>query len=141
MTVPEIVFTPLADDALVRFVNDGIDLHNIATTGIAEWYPANFFLRGPQGDWLGGLVGTIWGGWLHVSRLWVTLSLRGSGQGRRLLEAAEAYAREKGCTSVAIDTFSFQAPGFYRKLGYQVIGQLDGYPPGHTKFFLRKDLG
>lgn len=141
MTEPEIVFTPHGAEVLERFVKDGVDLHNVAVTGLSEWCPANFFLHGPRGDCLGGLVGDIWGGWLHVRFLWVTQGARGSGQGRRLLAAAEDYARERGCGAVALETFSFQAPGFYQRHGYQVVGQLDGYPPGHTKFFLRKDLG
>lgn len=140
MTEPEIVFTPHADEALVRFVNDGVDLHNIAATGLAEWCPANFFLRGARGDCLGGLTGNIWGGWLHVRFLWVTESARGAGQGRRLLQAAEAYAQERGCAAATLETFSFQARPFYERQGYRVVGQLDDYPPGHTKFFLRKDL-
>ncbi len=140
MAEPEIVFTPHADEALVRLVNDGVDLHNIAATGLAEWCPANFFLKGLRGDWLGGVTGVIWGGFLHVRYLWVTESARGKGQGRRLLQAAEDYARERGCSGATLETFSFQAPDFYQRQGYRVVGRIDGFPPGHTKFFLRKDL-
>jgi hypothetical protein len=52
---------------------------------------------------------------------------------------AEGRAVERGCHSAWVDTFSFQAPGFYRKLGYEVFGELD-YPPEHKRFFLRKRL-
>ena len=53
--------------------------------------------------------------------------------------APRAVRLERGCHSAWVDTFSFQAPGFYRKLGYEVFGELD-YPPGHKRFFLRKRL-
>ena len=66
-------------------------------------------------------------------------ALRGKGIGCELMGAAEARAVERGCHSAWVDTFSFQAPGFYRKLGYQVFGELD-YPPGHRRIFLQKRL-
>jgi hypothetical protein len=53
--------------------------------------------------------------------------------------AAEGRAVERGCHSAWVDTFSFQAPGFYPKLGYEVFGELD-YPPGHKRIFLQKRL-
>jgi hypothetical protein len=56
------------------------------------------------------------------------------------MASAEARALERGCHSAWVDTFSFQAPGFYPKLGYQAFGELD-YPPGHKRIFLQKRLG
>jgi hypothetical protein len=53
---------------------------------------------------------------------------------------AEAYARSRGAVGATLETYSFQARPFYERLGYEVIGSLDGYPPGHVKFFLRKHL-
>ena len=52
---------------------------------------------------------------------------------------AEMRALERGCHSAWVDTFSFQAPGFYPRLGYEVFGELD-YPPGHKRIFLQKRL-
>jgi GNAT superfamily N-acetyltransferase len=78
-------------------------------------------------------------GWLFIRYLWVSDSLRGRGIGRELMAGAEAHALERGCHSAWVDTFSFQAPGFYPKLGYEVFGELD-YPPGHKRIFLRKRL-
>ncbi len=136
----EIVFDALPAEALSRLVNEGVDLHNVAATGLSEWYPVNFFLKSPRGEWLGGLVGSIWGGWLHVKSLWVAASVRGHGHGARLLLAAESYAVERGCHAATLETHSFQARPLYEKLGYVVFGTLEDYPPGHAKFFLRKQL-
>ena len=56
------------------------------------------------------------------------------------MEQAEAVAREQGCVGIWLDTFTFQAPGFYRKLGYALFGEIPDYPPGSSRFFLSKRL-
>ena len=136
----ELVFEPLPSEALARLVTEGVDLYNVAATGIPEWYAANFFLRSPRGEWMGGLLGGIWGGWLDVKHLWVAAAARNAGNGRRLLQAAEAYALERGCFAATLETHSFQALPFYEKQGYEVFGRLEDYPPGHAKFYLQKRL-
>ncbi|HJQ60390.1 MAG TPA: GNAT family N-acetyltransferase [Vineibacter sp.] len=136
----EMVFDPLPPEALSRLVNEGVDLHNVAATGLAEWYPVGLFLKSPKGEWAGGLLGSIWGGWLHVRSLWVAAPFRGQGHATRLLAAAEAYAIERGCRAATLETHSFQARPLYERLGYEVFGTLDDYPPGHAKYFLRKTL-
>jgi uncharacterized protein (DUF924 family)/GNAT superfamily N-acetyltransferase len=136
----DLVFDPLPPDALRRFVIDHLDAHNIAATGLPEWHPANFFLKNARGEWLGGLIGDLWGGWLHVRILWVDPAVRGQGNGARLLQAAEDYAQERGCFAATLDTHSFQARPFYEKRGYEVFAALEDCPLGHSKFFLRKQL-
>jgi ribosomal protein S18 acetylase RimI-like enzyme len=140
MTNLDIIFDPLPSEALTRFVTDNLVGFNMARTGHSDWHPVGFYLKSPRGEWLGGLTGYIWGGWLHVTFLWISETLRHQQYGTQLMDAAEALARERGATAVTLETFSFQAPDFYAKRGYQVFGRLDGYPPGHSKLFLRKDL-
>ena len=140
MEEPQIVFEPLPSDDLRRFLSDNVINVNLARTGISEWHPVGFFLKNARGEWLGGLTGHVWGGWLHVNTVWVTESLRGQRHGSRLMDAAEAFAAEHGCLGVTLETHSFQAPGFYAKRGYEVFGTLEDYPPGHSKLFLRKRL-
>ena len=123
-----------------QFVRDHLDMFNVGATGISAWYPLYLFLRNERGETLGGLLGSIWGGWLHISYLWVDEAVRGRGCATRLMDQAEAYARERGCHSVDLDTHSFQARPFYEQRGYEVFGTLDDYPKGHKKFFLRKKL-
>jgi len=136
----EVVFDPLPPDALNRFIIDQLVAHNLAATGTPNYYPVGFFLKSARGEWLGGLTGEIWGGWLHVRILWVDAVARGCGNGTRLLRAAEEYAVERGCFAATLETMSFQARPFYEKLGYEVFAALEDYPPGHTKFYLRKQL-
>ena len=138
---PRITFDPDPPTAARNTVERGVDQHNVAVTAQPDYYPLAFLLRDDAGEVLGGLLGDIWGGWLHVSYLWVARPLRQRGWARRLMQAAERYARQRGAHHAYLETFSFQARPFYEKLGYEVFGQLDDFPPGHTKYFLRKVLG
>lgn len=88
----------------------------------------------------GGLIGTTHWGWLRVEILAVPQAIQGQGWGQRLLLTAETVARERGCHAAWVDTFSFQAPGFYEKLGYQLFGQLEDYPEDCQRKFYQKRL-
>ena len=80
-------------------------------------------------------------GWrLHVMHLWIASAVRRQQHGTRLMQAAEDYAVERGCIAATLETTSFEARPFYEKRGYEVFATLDDYPPGHSKFFLRKRL-
>jgi ribosomal protein S18 acetylase RimI-like enzyme len=136
----ELVFDPLPSDALSQLVRDNVINTNFARTGVEDWHPVGFFLKSRRGEWLGGLTGYIWGGWLHVNFLWVSETLRGQRHGTRLMDAAEAMATERGAFAATLETFTHQAPGFYAKRGYTVFGRIDDYPPGHAKLFLSKRL-
>lgn len=88
---------------------------------------------------VGGLIGSTNWNWLSIKYLWVDEALRGKGVGKQLVEAAEARAKEqRGCIGAHVDTHSFQAKGFYIKLGFEVFGEIDDYPIGHTRIYLKK---
>jgi len=140
MAAARIEFEPFIDEGARQFIVNGVDYYNICVTGLPDYFPVNFVLRGEHGDVLGGVLGQIWGHWLQVTYLWVSETARGFGHGTRLIENAEAYSRSRGAVGATVETHSFQARPFYERLGYEVFGTLDGYPPGHIKFFLRKAL-
>ncbi|MBV8685917.1 MAG: GNAT family N-acetyltransferase [Alphaproteobacteria bacterium] len=93
----------------------------------------------------GAVTGGLWGrtgyGWLFVELLIVPEAMRGRGLGRRLMAEAEAIARERGCVGAWLTTFTFQAQGFYEKLGYALFGALEDSPAGNTRLFMRKRFG
>src|SRR5688572_3054418 len=89
---------------------------------------------------IGGLIGETGWEWLHVDLLWVAEPYRRHGIGLQLLAAAEREAWRRGARHVFLDTFEFQARGFYERQGYVIFGVQENYPPGHVRFYLRRDL-
>ena len=139
---PELQITILEkpDDAAWEVIGGGITAFNLAHAGSDAATPLCIVLRDESGETLGGLIGDTYYGWLSVSLMYVREDLRGQGYGEKLLLRAEEEARSRGVKNVFLDTFSFQAPDFYQKLGYRVFGELVDFPPGHTRHYLTKRL-
>jgi GNAT superfamily N-acetyltransferase len=87
-----------------------------------------------------GLNGATYWGWLFVEHLWVREDCRKSGLGKELITLAETEAKSRGCRHAYLDTFSFQAPEFYKKLGYIEYAKFDDFPGNHSRHFLKKDF-
>ncbi len=115
--------------------------HNDAAAGPTERHKVAIVTRGADGAIVGGVWAEASYRWLFVKYLALPPQARGHGQGRALMLAAEEEARRLDCIGIWLDTFSFQARGFYEKLGYGVFGQIDDYPPGEARFFLSKRIG
>jgi GNAT superfamily N-acetyltransferase len=96
----------------------------------------------PIRDDAGSVAGGFWGAtlfcWLRVEMLFVPEPLRGLGVGTALMALAERDARDRGCVGAYVDTFDFQAPAFYTKLGFTPFGTLAGFPPGYSRVYFRK---
>ncbi|RDJ20905.1 GNAT family N-acetyltransferase [Bosea caraganae] len=91
-------------------------------------------------DIVGGVVGQVWCGWLFIQLFWIDEAFRGGDRGTELIGKLEDEARAVGATHAYVDTFSFQAPGFYEKRGYRIFGELENFPVGHSRFWLTKAL-
>lgn len=98
------------------------------------------FLRTDDGSIIGGISGMTYWQYLEVSYLWVSEEHRGAGHASRLMAAAESEAIKRGCKHALLDTFSFQALGFYLRLGYKEFGRLSGFSGEHDRHFLHKQL-
>ncbi|MCF4997084.1 GNAT family N-acetyltransferase [Pseudomonas syringae] len=114
--------------------------YNIAKGGPSVPEPFALFVRGKDDEIVGGLYGKVFYQWLFVELLSLPEEGRGQGIGTELMQMAEAHARKKNCLGIWLDTFDFQAPEFYKKLGFSEIGQIADYPPGHKRFFMQKRL-
>jgi GNAT superfamily N-acetyltransferase len=113
---------------------------NLDTTGISEFHEMLTAETADDGKLVGGLYGWTWGGTCWIEALWVREDMRRRGLGGRLLAAAEADARRHGCEQLALDTHTFQAPLFYERHGFEVVGAIEDYPKGHSKLLMRKRL-
>ena len=113
---------------------------NVAATGIDDGRWLAIFVRDAAGQIEAGLHGWTWGRTGFVQTLWVRDDRRARGLGSRLLAAAEREAERRGCVEMQLDTHSYQAPEFYRRRGYRVIGELPGWPDESRRIFFRKTL-
>jgi GNAT superfamily N-acetyltransferase len=129
-----------ADADLAERLDQEISAFNAAASGHHDARMLSVAVRGDDGDLRGGLYGWTWGGCGYVDLLWVREDQRGLGLGADLLATAEAEIRRRGCDRVALSTHSFQAPGFYARLGYTECGRTPGYPRGHDDIHLVKQL-
>lgn len=122
-------------------VDDGIGRYNDGAAPLHEVRPLACIARRPDGRVAGGAVGRRWGTCCELQQLWVDDGARRLGLGTRLLQAFEALAAERGCTAVYLETFDFQAPGFYERLGYRTEHLRDGYPHGIVRHHMVRHLG
>ena len=126
-----------------EFVKAQLIQYNLMAAPPVQSYisiPVNFVLESEEGNISGGLLGKLYRGCLFIDILWVSEDIRGLGYGAKLLQQAEWVAKNQGCNFVHLDTFSFQAPNFYEKQGYEIFGVLDSYSSGIKRYFLKKDL-
>jgi GNAT superfamily N-acetyltransferase len=124
----------------VQFLDDRLYEYNVSRTGIADGRLLAIILRDRHNDIIAGLYGWTWGRCCEVKTLWVHEQWRGQGLGTRLMTAAEDEARTRGAAQIVLSTHSFQAPDFYRRLGFESVGHIEDYPVGYQNVFLRKRL-
>jgi GNAT superfamily N-acetyltransferase len=141
MATPELVMRTDPTPAEIDFLEERLYEFNAQVTGIADALGIAVFGRDAQGEVVAGLCGYTWAGCCEIRQVWVHEKHRRQGVGRRLLELVEAEARRRGCFQMVLATHSFQAPEFYRKLGFEIVDSLPDYPPGHQRLHLRKILG
>jgi GNAT superfamily N-acetyltransferase len=128
------------DEPAWEAVGKGLRAYNTQQAGPELGSSLCFVLRAPDHTIVGGIIGDTHWGWLHINLMWITEELQGHGYGHQLLMAAEEEGRKRGAIHAYLDTFTFQAPEFYKKHGYQEFGVLDDFPPGHKRYYLTKRL-
>jgi GNAT superfamily N-acetyltransferase len=128
------------DQATRRTVQNGLFEANVQSTGDGSFGSVFVAARDASSTVVGGVVGEAYWGWVNFTTVWVDPAHRRKGLARRMLKAAEAEAVRQGYTQAYLDTFSFQCPDLYLRSGYEVFGQLEGFPEGSTRLFMRKAL-
>jgi ribosomal protein S18 acetylase RimI-like enzyme len=129
-----------ADQPEWGIIGGGISEYNTEQAGDDNGQNLCFVLRSPDEEIVGGVIGATHWDWFYLNLMWIKAEYRGLGYGSQLLQLAEEKARERGARHAYLDTFSFQALGFYEKFGYEVFGELKEFPPGHQRYYLKKEL-
>jgi len=135
----DVVIADIVSDADVAALRDALHTYNVAATGYRDGRALSCFVR-EHGELIAGIDGFTWGGYARIEHLWVARAFRGQGLGTRLLQAAQAEARRRGCTTVVLDAHSFQAPDLYQSHGYREVGTTCGTPRGHSQTLFQKQL-
>jgi GNAT superfamily N-acetyltransferase len=140
MRTPEFIISTEPTPSEVQYLEERISEYNSATTGITDGEWLSICVRDDDDRIVAGICGNVFGGCAEIRQFWVEESRRRQGLGTRLLAAAEQEARKRGCRQMLLMTFSFQAPAFYARNGFEVVSVVDDYPHGHQNFLLRKSL-
>jgi GNAT superfamily N-acetyltransferase len=131
---------PSPDQADIQILIQGLSGHAFAQAGATPPEPLAVYLQDESGKIVGGVSGRVWDGVLDISILWVHEDYRGEGYGRQLMAAAEAEGLKRGCELAELRTFEYQAPEFYKKVGYEEYNVVEDWPRGHRRHFFRKRL-
>jgi GNAT superfamily N-acetyltransferase len=123
-----------------KIIDDGLDHFNQNAADFTSSLKFACIARLSSGTIVGGALARWWGQCCELQQIWVDEDHRSVGIGRRLVQLVEGEARTRGCALLYLDTFSFQAPVFYLKLGYDVACEFQGFPNNVSKFVMRKNL-
>ena len=124
----------------IKYIREALQQYNNESVGEDGHTPLNIVEYDENGNIIGGIIGGTYWGCMYVDILWVHENHRHKGIGSKLLIEAEKEAIRRGCHHVHLDTMSWQAPEFYKKLGYEIIGILPDIPNGNQKYLLMKVL-
>lgn len=127
-------------DSVWGMIGGAINEYNTQQAGDDKSQILCYVLKSAEGEIFGGVIAQIYWDWLYVDLMWIKEEFRKHGYGHRLLTQLEDEARKRGARNAFLDTFSFQAPGFYKKHGYEVFGELQDFPEGQQRFYLTKQL-
>lgn len=129
---------PPVDEAAL--VANGLADHVVGRFGPRDEQAFSIFAHDADGTLVGGVNGSSHWRWLYIRNLWIAEPWRNHGLGRRLIDAADALARDRGCVGLYLDTFDPDAERFYRRCGFETFGTIDDFPPGHSRRFLSRRL-
>lgn len=128
----------------IDFIDKKLDEYNEARVPYTQGQWAidiSKTLKDAQGNFIATMKAYLYG-WncLYIELFFVREEYRKKGYGTLLLREVERAAKEKGSYLAHVDTFDFQALDFYIKNGYSIFGVLENCPPGHKRYYLKKDL-
>jgi ribosomal protein S18 acetylase RimI-like enzyme len=136
----EIIYENNPNSADIQLLNDGIILEHKRKKYNEPLDFFSFLIRDNDRKIVAGCAGDNMYGGLFVGQLWVTEPLRGKGYGTQLMLKVNVLAKERKCNFITVNTFNWEAPEFYKKLGFYVEFERKGFNQNSVFCFLRKDL-
>ena len=135
-----LTITDAADEEIRKAIVAPLVEYNSSQAGPSQSRPIAVLVKDHSNTIIGGLWGHTGYEWLFTQLLVVPASLRGRGIGTEIMQLAEREAVQRGCRGAWLDTFEFQARGFYERIGYKCFGELPNYPKGFSRYFMQKAL-
>ena len=136
---PRLALTSEPDEIAHGAILNPLIAFNIRQAGDLDRKPLAVLIHNHQtGQIEGGLWGRTSWKWLTIELLFVPDYCRKSGVGTAVMHLAEQEAIKRSCIGVLVDTHDFQAPRFYKKLGYRRIGEVTDCPPGFSRVYFEK---
>ena len=137
LTITQEPYTP----ELASSIDEGFSQHAFEMTGFKESILRAAFIARDKGAFVGCVCANVLWGTVHIQFMFIEATYRRQGIGTRLMKKAIEFGEANGCSAAFVDTFSFQAIGFYQKLGFEHEFTRSGFAHGATRHYLKKALG
>ncbi|MDY0395773.1 GNAT family N-acetyltransferase [Virgibacillus halophilus] len=124
----------------MRDYNNQHSVHHREARKQGSVQPINIIVSDGNEQWVGGITAEVYWDWVEITWFWLSEDFRGKGLGSSLIRKTEELAEEMGATKAIVTTFEFQARSFYALKGYEVVGEVKGYPPGSSYYTMVKSL-
>lgn len=133
-------------DTTEKFLLNGLKQHNLSKS---VWFSQHGYAKEKKFSFcifdddkpIGGISGWIKASyWLYIDLLYVSETYRNNDLATVLLKRAEEFAAKNNLVGITLETWNFQAKGFYEKQGYKLYGKIENSPPGGIEYLLKKEL-
>lgn len=137
MAARRIEFRPHTEDEKETIVTS-IKQHTKDVGGVVtDSIPNSVFIY-EDDQLIASVVGYVFWNWFFADLVWVAETHRRKGLGTEVMSIAEDKAKEMKLTGLYLWTESWQATGFYEKLGYKPFVEFNDFPPGHKRYGFRR---
>lgn len=130
----------VVNDALLKLIRDGLSEYSVDTVGSITSSETFGFKITAEEVIVGAAVVKVRLGEVYVEYLFVNSNFRGRGLGTMLMNSIMEFALSIKASFITLTTFSFQAPDFYKKMGFDLEFIRRGYDRGVSKYYFRKNL-
>ncbi|MBP2098120.1 GNAT family N-acetyltransferase [Enterococcus rivorum] len=90
-----------------------------------------------QNEIIGGITAKNFLGEMKIELLAIRSDYQKQGVGGALIQKVKESARKEKCHHLLLNTFSYQAPNFYLKNGFEQLAKIDNFPKeGLSKYTL-----